>query len=266
MRILCILVFLNLDWEGPGLMLTTYVRPIVSTSTAGISPRIPASAGLTCDSGSAQRHDRRDTPVLSSRLLWDLGKPRRAGNNSKFKAGNIQNACAVDISVTVLSWAFQLRSFILCGFVALLYFFSCYVENLLAQFIFPVRIVYTVRFIMFSVITNIYNKKAKGPTLMELFTATGKLNFFFFLTTTDVRCVHHGWHGTHRYDIQVFAAHASIWVHRYSSLLQWSVPLGQRGYMAMVVRIPGLWHIPKEKITDSMQKTGPNPFNVIFRG
>jgi hypothetical protein len=30
---------------------------------------------------------------------------------------------------------------------------------------------------MFSVITNIYNKKTKGPTLMELFTATG---FFFF--------------------------------------------------------------------------------------
>ena len=44
---------------------------------------------------------------------------------------------------------------------------------------------------MFSVITNIYNKKTKGPTLMELFTATGKLKKFF-LTTRDVRCVHHG--------------------------------------------------------------------------
>jgi hypothetical protein len=33
---------------------------------------------------------------------------------------------------------------------------------------------------MFSVITNIYNKKIKGPTLMELFTATGKLKKFFF--------------------------------------------------------------------------------------
>jgi hypothetical protein len=32
---------------------------------------------------------------------------------------------------------------------------------------------------MFSVITNIYNKKTKGPTLLELFTATGKLIFFF---------------------------------------------------------------------------------------
>ena len=42
---------------------------------------------------------------------------------------------------------------------------------------------------MFSVITNIYNKKTKGPTLMELFTATGRLKKFFF-TTRHVRCVH----------------------------------------------------------------------------
>ena len=33
---------------------------------------------------------------------------------------------------------------------------------------------------MFSVITNIYNKKTKGPTLMEFFPATGKLKKFFF--------------------------------------------------------------------------------------
>ena len=32
---------------------------------------------------------------------------------------------------------------------------------------------------MFSVITNIYNKKTKGPTLMEFFTATEKLKKFF---------------------------------------------------------------------------------------
>ena len=50
----------------------------------------------------------------------------------------------------------------------------------------------TGRFIIFSVITNIYNKKTKGPTLMELFTATGNLKKFLFLTTRDVRCVHHG--------------------------------------------------------------------------
>jgi len=39
---------------------------------------------------------------------------------------------------------------------------------------------YTGRLIMFSMITNIYNKKTKGPTWMELFTATGKLKKFFF--------------------------------------------------------------------------------------
>jgi hypothetical protein len=55
---------------------------------------------------------------------------------------------------------------------------------------------------MFSVITNIYNKKIKGPTLMEMFTATGKLKKFFFLATRDVWRVDHGWHGTYRYDIQ----------------------------------------------------------------
>ena len=44
-----------------------------------------------------------------------------------------------------------------------------------------VCVIYTGRFIMFSMITNIYDKKTKGPTLMELFTVTGKLeNFFFF--------------------------------------------------------------------------------------
>ena len=39
---------------------------------------------------------------------------------------------------------------------------------------------YTGRFIMFSVITNIYNKKTKGPTLMEFFTVARELKKFFF--------------------------------------------------------------------------------------
>jgi hypothetical protein len=38
----------------------------------------------------------------------------------------------------------------------------------------------TWRFIMSSVITNIYNKKTKGPTLRELFTVTRNLKKFFF--------------------------------------------------------------------------------------
>jgi hypothetical protein len=36
------------------------------------------------------------------------------------------------------------------------------------------------RFRMFSVITDIYNKKTKGPTLRDLFTATEKLKKKFF--------------------------------------------------------------------------------------
>jgi hypothetical protein len=42
---------------------------------------------------------------------------------------------------------------------------------------------------MFCVITNMYNKKTKGPTLMELFTNTGKLEkkvFFLQLEMFDV--------------------------------------------------------------------------------
>jgi hypothetical protein len=39
---------------------------------------------------------------------------------------------------------------------------------------------------MFSVITNIYNKKTKGPTLMELFTNTGKLEKFFLNIDTPM--------------------------------------------------------------------------------
>jgi len=41
-------------------------------------------------------------------------------------------------------------------------------------------------------ITNIYNKKTKGPTLMELFTAMGKLEkVFFFLNNTYVNMLTH---------------------------------------------------------------------------
>jgi len=53
---------------------------------------------------------------------------------------------------------------------------------------------------MFSVITNIYeyNKKTKGPTLMELFTATGKLKTFFWqLELFDVCRVTRGAHIEH---------------------------------------------------------------------
>jgi hypothetical protein len=69
---------------------------------------------------------------------------------------------------------------------------------------------------MFTVITNIYNEKTKGPTTMELFTATGKLKKLFF-TSRDDQCVHHGWHTIRWCNIQVLSTHTSTWVHRYSS-------------------------------------------------
>ena len=58
--------------------------------------------------------------------------------------------------------------------------FTCYYPDNFDVDIYIYIYIYTGRFIMFSVITNIYNKKTKGPTLMEFFTATGKLKKFFF--------------------------------------------------------------------------------------
>jgi hypothetical protein len=51
---------------------------------------------------------------------------------------------------------------------------------------------------MFSVITNIYNKKTNVPTLMELLTATGKLkNIFWQLEMFGVCRVTRGAHIEH---------------------------------------------------------------------
>jgi len=47
---------------------------------------------------------------------------------------------------------------------------------------------------IFSVITNIYNKKTKGPTYLNGIVHSHRKTEkgFFFLTTIDVRCVQHG--------------------------------------------------------------------------
>ena len=51
---------------------------------------------------------------------------------------------------------------------------------------------------MFYVITNIYNKKTKGPTLMEVFTVTGKLKrFFYFFLQLEMFDVCHVTSGAH---------------------------------------------------------------------
>jgi hypothetical protein len=87
---------------------------------------------------------------------------------------------------------------------------------------------------MFCMITNIYKKKTKGPTLMELFTVTGKVKKFFLqLEMFDVCATGDT---AHIDMIFKFLPHASTRVHRYSSLLQWSVRLGQQGHVEMVGR------------------------------
>ena len=53
---------------------------------------------------------------------------------------------------------------------------------------------------MFSVIRNIYNKKTKGPILMEFFTATGKVKKIFFYNYRCSMC--HPW-CTHRTSVVV---------------------------------------------------------------
>jgi hypothetical protein len=71
----------------------------------------------------------------------------------------------------------------------------------------------TGRFLMFCVITNIYNNN----NCSEPQGNWKSFFFLFFLTTRDVRCVHHGWHGTHRYDIQALTTHASTWANMFST-------------------------------------------------
>jgi hypothetical protein len=78
----------------------------------------------------------------------------------------------------------------------------------------PPKFYNTGRFIMFSVITNIYNKKTKGPTLMEFFAATGKLNKFFWqLEMFDLS------------PVVIFFTAAMIRAFRHGSLQQWRISM-----------------------------------------
>ena len=63
------------------------------------------------------------------------------------------------------------------------------IQNINLRNVYFVGLYCTGRFIIFCLITNIYDKKPEGPTLMELFTATGKLKKCFFrqLEMLDVR-------------------------------------------------------------------------------
>jgi hypothetical protein len=82
------------------------------------------------------------------------------------------------------------------------------------------------RFVTFTVIQTLITRKSNDLP---------QVNWKRCLATRDVPFVHHGWHGTHRYDIQVTATHASSWVHRYYSLLQWSVPRALTDLTARII-------------------------------
>ena len=73
---------------------------------------------------------------------------------------------------------------------------------------------------------------------MELFTVTGILKKVFFSDnySCSVCAPPVTRHTSIRYSSSCHT-HVSTWVHRYPSLLQWSVPLGQRGHVAMLGRI-----------------------------
>jgi len=75
---------------------------------------------------------------------------------------------------------------------------------------------------------------------MEFFTARRKIKtFFFFFGQLEIFDVCTTGDMVHIDTIFKFLpqTHTSTWVHWYSSLLQWSVLLGQRGHVAMVGRI-----------------------------
>ena len=71
------------------------------------------------------------------------------------------------IILTRLSWLYNVN----------ISYHRIYTSN--SVYIYIYIYIYIGRFITFYVITNIYNKKTKEPTLLELFTATGKLKKFF---------------------------------------------------------------------------------------
>ena len=91
-------------------------------------------------------------------------------------------------------------------------------------------------FMMFSVITNFYNKETKGPTIMELFTAKGKLKkFYWHLEMVDVCTTADT---AHIDTIFKFLPHTGQYgcidiLHCYNDPCQ-------RGHVKMAGRIPGL--------------------------
>ena len=103
--------------------------------------------------------------IRCSKNLYYIHKQGTIHNHSILSFCPRNMTPAVDTAL-LQKFTSQVFSFTLC-------FYSTLIEGPAACSLFNAG-----RFIMFSVITNIYNKKTKGPALMGLFTATGKLIFF----------------------------------------------------------------------------------------
>ena len=100
------------------------------------------------------------------------------------------------------------------------------------------QVFYTGRFVMF---TNIYNdyrhlqQENQRIYLNGIVNSHRKTDFFFFCNQRCSMCAPRVTrHTSIRYSSSCHT-HASTCLHRYSSLLQLSVPLGQRGHVAMVL-------------------------------
>jgi len=70
--------------------------------------------------------------------------------------------------------------------------------NQLRHRVLPIKVLFTPYTVILITYIYIYIYIHTGPFII-FSVKTEKV----FLTTIDVRCVHHGCHGTHRYDIQV---------------------------------------------------------------
>ena len=95
--------------------------------------------------------------------------------------------------------------------------------------------IYIGRFIMFSVIPNTYNKKIKGPILMELFTATEQLIFW----GDNYRCSMCAARVTQHTSIR-YSTSCHTRVNMGASIFFTAAmirALGHRGHLAMVGRI-----------------------------
>jgi len=105
---------------------------------------------------------------------------RHEVDQSPTSGDKVKNEWSYSFTPLMPSWCRQGQLFLFIPLLRVTSFNTVILFTNMCVCGFTVKVDYTGHFIMFSVNTNIYNKKTKGPNLMELFTATGKLKKFFF--------------------------------------------------------------------------------------